>query len=72
MKFPVGTKFTLRGKTRKGDREATVVDYHVTRNLAGDVVKSRYVAQYDFCGQTMTDSDIVGTTIARNLLTPLV
>ena len=59
MKFPVGTTYQHRGRTY------TVTDYHVTRNLAGDVVRERYVAEHELCGQRITDRDIVETTIAK-------
>jgi len=64
QRFPIGTRFALRGK---GSRLATVVDVWRTYNLAGELVKLRYVATHEFAGQTVTDSDVVDTTIARGL-----
>lgn len=64
MKFPVGTKFSPTGK----DYVCTVTDFLVTRNLAGEVVRTRYVATHEFCGQLLTNNDIGETTIARGLL----
>lgn len=66
MKYPVGTVFTIR-RHRKRPVEHTVVDYHVTRNLAGDVVRERYVTAHQFMGQTLFDGDVVETTIAMAL-----
>lgn len=65
QKFPIGTKYKPIGKHTK---ECTVIDFHVTRNLAGDVVRTRYVASHQFLGQTLSDSDVVETTIARGLI----
>ncbi|WP_306049215.1 hypothetical protein [Oceaniradius stylonematis] len=46
--FPVGTAFKTRGKH---PRLCTVTDYHVTRNLAGEIVKAEYVATFELIGQ---------------------
>jgi hypothetical protein len=64
QRFPIGTQFKPRGK----DYVCTVTDYWVTRNLAGEVVQSRYVATHEFCGQTVTNCDIVDPTIARGII----
>lgn len=64
QRFAVGTAFRPAGK----DYVCTVTDYLVTRNLAGEIVKVRYVATHELCGQAVTDSDVVETTIARGLL----
>lgn len=65
MKYPIGTKFKTRGKA---PRVCTVVDYHTTTNLAGEVVKERYVATHEFMGQIVTDYDVCAVTIARGLI----
>lgn len=68
MRYPVGTKFTqMVGAAPKVKRECVVVDYHTTRNLAGEIVRERYVVAHEFLGQTITESDICETTIARAL-----
>lgn len=65
QRFPVGTKFIpLTGKSHRKDIH-TVVDFLVTRNLAGEVVQSRYVTTHEFMGQAITNCDIVEATIAR-------
>lgn len=64
MRFPVGTTFQPVGKRYA----ATVIDYHVTRNLAGEIVRTRYVATHEFMGQTVADCDVAETTIARGLI----
>ena len=51
---------------RKGMR-CQVVDYLVTRNLAGEVVRERYVVNHIFAGQVVSDNDVVETTILRRL-----
>ena len=69
-RFPVGTKF----KTQHRDGRKTwyrinrVTDIWTTYNLDGQLVKTRYVATHEFCGQTVTDYDVVETTIARGLI----
>ncbi len=63
QKFLVGTVFQPIGKRYK----AKVIDFHVTRNLAGEVVKVRYVAVHDISGRVVTDYDVAETTIARGL-----
>lgn len=65
QRFPVGTRFRTSGRY---PRECVVIDYLVTRNLAGAIVATRYVATHEFAGQTVTDSDVIETTIARGLL----
>ena len=66
QEFKIGTKFTPVG--RKHRRVYTVTDYLVTKNLAGETVKTRYVAQTTLMGQTVTDHDVVPVTIKRGLI----
>lgn len=47
----------------------TIVDILRTVNLAGECVKLRYVATHEFCGQTVTDHDVLDVTIAKGLIT---
>jgi len=64
MKYPIGTKYSRNiGKGVK--RICTVTDYHVTRNLAGEIVKERYISINEL--GTM-DYDVVAVTVARGLL----
>lgn len=63
--YAIGTKFKTR---HKHPRLCTVIDIHTTYNVAGQLVKVRYVATYEFCGQTITDSDVVAATIAMGLI----
>lgn len=65
MRYPVGTKFKTRGKAPK---VCTIVDHYITTNLKGEIVKECYVATHEFLGQTITDHDVVATTIARGLI----
>lgn len=60
-RFKIGTKYTARGKQK---RECTVTDILKTYNSAGELVKIRYVATHEFCGQIITEHDVVETTIA--------
>jgi hypothetical protein len=65
QRFAIGTKYNTRGKH---PRECTVTDFHVTRNLAGEIVRTRYVSTHNFIGQVMKDLDVVETTIAMGLI----
>lgn len=58
MKYPIGYKYV----NRKG-KICTVINYYITYNVAGDVVKERYVIAYGFCGQGMIDDDVVQASI---------
>jgi len=64
-RFKPGTTFSTRGKHPK---ICTVTDVLTTLNLAGEVVKIRYEATHQFCGQTVADSDVCETTIAIGLI----
>lgn len=59
--YPIGTVYRPVGK----DHVCTVVDILRTYNAAGELVRVRYVSEYEFCGQKLRDTDVVGTTIAR-------
>jgi hypothetical protein len=64
-RFPVGTQFYSTGKH---PRLCTVTDIWRTYNQAGELVRLRYVATHEFMGQTLTDRDVLETTIARNIV----
>lgn len=64
-KYDIGTKFTTRGKRQD---VCTVIDILSTFNSAGELVRIRYVAEHEFCGQQVTDYDVAGTTIAKGLI----
>jgi hypothetical protein len=64
MRFAIGTTFKTRGKAQK---TCTVVDYYITRNMSGEVVKTRYIAEHEFMGQTLRD-EYVETSIAMGLV----
>jgi hypothetical protein len=63
-KYAVGTKFIPTGKIK---RICTVVDMLTTYSLTGEIVKIRYVAAHDFCGQQVLDFDVCAATIAMGL-----
>ena len=63
-RFAIGYQFTTRGKHQ---RVCTVTDIWRTYNAAGELVALRYVATHEFMGQTVTERDIVETTIARGV-----
>lgn len=64
--YPIGTKFKTRHKHPK---LCTVVNILRTYNVEGHLVKIRYVATHEFCGQTVADNDVVAATIAMGLIT---
>jgi hypothetical protein len=64
MEYLIGTKYKTRGKA---PRLCEVVDILKTYNLAGELVKTRYVSTHDFMGQKVTDYDVVKTTISIGL-----
>jgi hypothetical protein len=62
-KYRIGQQFTTRGSPRL----YTVVDILRTYNEAGDLVRTRYLAEYEFMGQTVTE-EVLGVTIAVGLV----
>ncbi len=64
-KYPTGTKFNTRHKV---PRTMQVVDILKTYDSKGELVEIRYVATYQFLGQTVTDRDVVETTIAMGII----
>jgi len=46
----------------------TVDDVWKTYNSQNQLVRTRYVASHEFCGQIVTDCDVCPVTIARGLL----
>jgi hypothetical protein len=48
-------------------RWCRIVDIHRTYNLAGELVKVRYVATYDLHGQTTCDMDVEERRVAIGL-----
>lgn len=60
MENLIGVVYKTRGKNPK---ICTVVDKLDTYNSKGEVVKTRYVSEHDFLGQTVTDSDVARSTI---------
>jgi hypothetical protein len=67
QRYPIGTQYRTRGKA---PRLCTVTDIYRTFNSAGELVRLRYVATHDFCGQTLTEIDVVQTTIDMGLIQP--
>ena len=62
MKFQVGTKWLSGGKV---PHLCTVIDFLVTRNLSGEVVREDYLSQHDLIGPVLhTDCAV---TIARGV-----
>lgn len=66
MNVEIGMKYIKRGDKQKHIR--TVIDCHKTYNLAGELVKTRYVASHNFCGQSLKEYDVVQPTICIGLI----
>lgn len=66
MKYAIGTKFIPRGLNSIHE----VIDYHITSNSKGEIVKETYVSRHSFMGQEIIKQDIIETTISRGLLPP--
>ena len=65
QRFEIGTRFWSHGKHSK---LCTVVDVLRTYNSAGELVRLRYVAEHmGPLGHTITDHDVLDTSIARRL-----
>jgi len=62
MKYQIGTKFIPRGL----DSIHEVIDYHITSNSRGEIIKERYVTSHSFMGQDIIKSDIPQATIDRS------
>jgi len=62
----LGKQFKTRGKHPK---LCTVVDVHKTYNRDGELIRTRYVSQHEFLGQTVTTYDIPSVTILRGEVT---
>jgi hypothetical protein len=64
-RFALGTRFILYRKYKRID---TVTDIWRTYNLKGELVRISYVGEHSIDGHTVTDYDVLETTIARGLL----
>lgn len=52
--YPVNFEFTLkRGKQKP--KKCKIINYNIAYNLNGSVIDFKYLVQYDFMGQNMTD-----------------
>lgn len=69
-RFPIGTQYAARraSNNRSHPVICEVVDQLTTTNSRGEVTRVAYVTAHMFCGQLVTESDVVDITIARGLL----
>jgi hypothetical protein len=69
-RFPIGTQFHARhaSNNRAHPVVRTVVEQLTTVNSKGEVVRLAYAVEHEFCGQRVLQTDVVDTTVARNLL----
>jgi len=65
MEIELGTQFKKRGDK---NRIYTVVNKLTTRDISNCIVKIRYVAESEFCGQIVIDRDVLKTTIKMGLV----
>ena len=64
--YPVNYEFILK-RGKQTPKKCRIVNYAITHNLNGIVTDFKYVVQYDFCGQTMTENMVqVTIDIATN------
>ena len=69
-RFTVGQQFRRIGRVHAPLE--TVTDIWMTYNTAGELVRVRYVAEHrSAIGQTVTDCDVLETTIARGAVPPI-
>jgi len=66
MSYPItiGTQYLSSGKA---PRLCTVVDIHLTYNLAGELVRTGYVCEHEFLGQMIREIDVNQVTVARGI-----
>ena len=62
--YEIGTQYIPQGRNKT---LCTVIDILKTYNGKGELVRTRYVATHEFCGQLVSDYDVVAPTIARGL-----
>ena len=68
QKYGVGTNFIRKSGKRKNKQVETITDVYRTYNNANELIKIRYVATHEFIGNTITDYDVLETTISRSEL----
>jgi hypothetical protein len=59
--YRIGTQYWTRGKAK---RLCTVTDVFRTYNSKDELVSITYESQHAFCGQMVTERNVVATTIA--------
>lgn len=64
MKFPIGTEYNGRGELK--DRCYRVVDYWTTRDMAGNIMREKYIVTHVFLGQEIAE-EVCETTVARGI-----
>lgn len=64
-RFPIGTKYKPVGKHTQ---VTTVVDQLTTTNNKGEILRTSYITEHTFLGQSVKNYDVGDTTIARGLL----
>jgi len=65
IRFKIGDRYIKKGRH---ERVCTIVDIYKTFNSLDELVGVHYVTTHDFMGQTITEYDVIDTTIARGLI----
>ena len=65
MDYAIGTKYMSQGKHK---RLCTITDILKTYNSKGELVRTVYVSEHEFMGQTITDSSVLPITVKMGLL----
>ena len=63
--YTIGTQYLSHGKH---PLLCTVTDILTTYNSKGEQVRLRYETSHEFCGQTVTETDVNAVTIARGIM----
>lgn len=58
----IGDKFKKRGTKNRND-VYTVVDFHTTCNMHGDIVSQVVIAEHEFCGQVVRSEEAFSTVV---------
>ena len=62
QRHAVGTQYLSHAKH---PRVCTVTDFMTVCGLDGEIVRTYYQSEHEFMGQTVTEREVCGATIAR-------
>lgn len=64
-KYEIGQQYKTRGKS---PRTCTVTDILKTYNHKNELTQIRYVSTHEFCGQKVTNNDVVEASITLGII----